>query len=257
MAKIDMNAIIGRLSKRAKEMPVFQAFGLFNLVLILGLGGVLHLLRAATDEYSAVEPNFLSIGFVSIAYCAVVVTFAGLFLSSKANTGLRNVGALVVAAGFLEILGSGFPTYHNFTLVPRSHRVEDSASIMQYISSESRKLPEKINDDVALENMYVRGHAIVLTYSLKEKQAYGYDENAMREELQRQTCQWFREYKQYPVIETLTHIFTLNQVAKYTFSIHKKDCATVEPAVQPHPPSRDGTVSKQLPPGPMMTKAHP
>lgn len=239
MADVNIGTFLQPFAERAGRLPVLGAFLLFNTVLIGGVGGLLWLMRHVTDEYAAVPLSGLNLVLVASAYAACLAAFGALFLSAKANTGLNDLGALLVATAFLEIVGSGHLAHCTFTVIPRSHLAEQSADLVQLLAESAAELPKKINAAITLKAMFFVMHSMYLTYDLKNADGHGYNQAAMHDVLQRQSCQWLRDNANYSIIDTLIHTFYTGDVVTFAFAFHRKDCTGVAAAGAPPTSSFD------------------
>jgi hypothetical protein len=209
------------LKKMTQKFSIGQVLLAFNVVLIVGVGGTLGLMRAVNDVYLPIPASFLNIALIGLASFAAVTMFVVLILYLRHLKRLENVGAMLVVLSFVELLFFVFVIHEVFAYPLRSHINEDRRKIIEMVAMINKDRAAMRKGSFSLENAYVKGPLLVFQYRGAGNEDNNID--VMRKNLTKETCEYFTTYSQRTILAAVSYIFYLGETHNI-LSFKPQDC---------------------------------
>ena len=221
-----------------EKLTLWQVAALLNGLLFVSLS----LAYVFTHGAKLASESSFAIGTVLVILLVAVLVYVGLFLNAKANTGLKDAGAVVVAVCFLELVAGGAWVNHAFSYQHIEQKEAQTERIFGFASERNKTLPQKINELITLVQVIPAAPELLFYYDIKERPGFSWERDTMRTQLKDQSCGYMADKVLYGDVNRITHIFMQGSVKKFTITFAEGECHAPPTMGKRGSPIRGGVV---------------
>lgn len=223
-----------------------QLFIGFNVIFLLAVG-TLILIRSFNDLYAPLPLNIATVAPICAAWVVVITVYVFLFLCLRHKNQLENLGAVLMVAGFCELVFFTFITIRVYTAPLLNHVVEENKKIIKILKQASEDPTSFRTGNFVLVNATFRWRVLGFQYTTANAQAF-YDSESMRAPLKERACEYLSAYSRYDSLLRVAYTFTIDAKNSFGFGFTSKDCV-------PPPSGKDASTVPSLTPMPAPREA--
>ncbi len=209
-------------------------FILFNLALLLLVGGLLGYLRFTGDPFQPAPHDHLNYGMVGAAWFISLIMFILFVVRDHQATRLQNAGGALFFLALAEVALLGWMTMVVFTTSRQSLHNYQTAGLITTIKQMRDQFPLKLDPHLSLTDVSFGPGSLMYKYAADAefKSSQEWDANVKQAQLTKLACPLFYKYFTAHVLVTLYYSFEVEGDTKTIITVPLSDCVQTNNGTQ-------------------------